>query len=224
MKGKKFIIIAVTLCLGIFLGTLAPYQGKANSNVLLASVDWVNSQLSGVNSKISQLESTISSQQAEINSLKEAIENGEYDGGSEDELPSTVYVSVSSATIHSGALDSYKVVATKIKGTELSVVDSHESTSGLWYRVQVTSSLYGWINSGDVSTSEVPKPTSVKIKSDTTLHRGALSSYAVVADLKAGSTHDFISTFVNDLGEEWYNIELSNGTRGWVKAAYCEVQ
>ena len=165
MKKAKKILVAGTLTFGIGTGVfLSTPQGiDAASNVVLASVDWVTSQLKPINSKITNLEKQVANQQKEIDQLKAQLsQNDQTPPPSNEEpgeIPNTVYISKSAATIHSGATKDYKTIATRTKGSSLKVIDSFNSASGLWYRVELSSTLKGWVHSGDVSTTKVAADT-----------------------------------------------------------------
>ena len=105
-----------------------PQGIDAASNVVLASVDWVTSQLKPINSKITNLETQVANQQKEIDQLKVQIHKKNPTPPPSNEVPvvtpNTVYVSKSATTIHSGATKNYKTIATRTKGSSLKVVDS----------------------------------------------------------------------------------------------------
>lgn len=232
MNRSKKIIAAGVLTVGLGAGAVisTPQVMKASSNVVLASVDWVTSQLNPMKTKITELESKISSQQQEINNLKAQISqpgttpppvvtppvNGD--------LPSAVYAK-GTVNIHSGATKDYKVVATRASGSSLKVIDSHKSATGLWYRVELSSTLKGWVFSGDVSVS---KPANGEKQVVTTgevyLRKGATTSYAVLETLPKGTTLKYISTFTNSKSEIWYNVETAAGVKGWVSGTLSEVK
>jgi uncharacterized protein YgiM (DUF1202 family) len=231
MKKYKKLIVAGALTVGIGAGAVifTPSGMNASSNVVLASVDWVNSKLNPVNSKISTLESKLNSQQATITKLQQEINklkgsNDSVATPSNSGTPSIVYVSKSSIKVHSGATRSYKVVATKSKGTSLKVIDSFKSSSGVWYRVSLSTTLKGWVYSGDVSTKKTSQPTKVVIKENVNLRKGATTGYPSVQLLSKGTTLKYISSFKNNKGETWYNVETSSGKRGWIKSTYGEVK
>jgi uncharacterized protein YgiM (DUF1202 family) len=232
LKSKKTVAaLAITVGLATGIGMSVPSSSSANSNVLLASVDWVKSQLSPVNNKISQLEQTVQSQQSQINQLKEQIESGNTggdtgSGNNETELPSTVYTTKNNVTIHSGATRDYKVIATKSSGSSLKVIDKYTTSLGLWYRVELSSTLKGWVYSGDVSTSKPGNyvPSQVITKSEVNIRSGATTSYSIIDTLSGGTTLKYIQSFKNSLGETWYNVEMSNGDRGWIISSLAEVR
>jgi uncharacterized protein YgiM (DUF1202 family) len=219
-KGKN-VIIASAIAFGVGIAAFNPISINASTNVVIASVEWVQSQLNPINSKISQLESKINSQQQEINNLKLQIANGTVT--QTPSLPSTIYISSTTATIHSGATKSYRIVATSNKGTALKVIDTHQSTSGLWYRVQVSTSVAGWVFSGDASTTAVSKPTSVVTTASVNIRSGATVGYKVVKTVPNGTTLKYIQSFTNSSGETWFNVEIS-GTRGWMVSNLGEVK
>lgn len=236
MNKTKKLLAAGSIALGIGVGALlfSPQAMNASSNVILASVDWVTSQLNPINSKITSLESKINAQQKEIDSLKSQLANGgtpttpttpppATENPPKDEHPSTVYVKSSSATIHSGATRKYKVIATKSSGSSLKVVDSFNSSSGVWYRVEVSPGVLGWIFSGDVTTSN--KTGSTVITTDVVnLRSGATTSYKVLETIPNGTTLTYLQSFKNGNGETWYNVETSAGVRGWIHSDYGEVR
>ncbi|WP_227937236.1 SH3 domain-containing protein [Alkalihalobacillus deserti] len=221
---KRFIITLSVLSVLFFVALSVPTKSDASSNVVLASVEWVQSQLNPVKDKVNQLESTIKKQQDEINSLRQALESGNPVTPAPS-LPSQVFVNKPSATIHSGATRNYRVVATRVQGDSLNVIDTHTSSSNdTWYRVNVSSNLNGWIHSGDVSLSQVTVPTQAVTTTNTVVRRGATTDYASVESVSRGTTLKYIGSFTNNNGELWYNVETSRGNRGWVISTHAEVR
>ncbi|MGN7175954.1 peptide-binding protein [Paenibacillus sp. FSL R5-0490] len=227
MSRTKKLIAAGALTLGIGAGAVlfTPNAINASSNVVLASVDWVTSQLNPMKSKITELESKLASQQQEINNLKSQIGNPTTPPA-EGQLPSAVYVTKSSVNIHSGASTDYKVVATKAMGSSLKVIDSFKASTGLWYRVELSSTLKGWVFSGNVSIDKpsTAAPSQVITTGDVHLRKGATTSYGVIQTLPKGTVLKYISTFVNSKGETWYNAQTSSGVKGWVFGGLSEVR
>ncbi|AIE61370.1 SH3 domain-containing protein [Bacillus methanolicus] len=231
MNRTKKIVVAGALALGIGAGAymFTPKGINAASNVVLASVDWVTSQINPMKTKIADLESKVASQQQEINNLKAQLSQigNPTTPPANGQLPSTVYTIKSSVTIHSGAARSYKVVATKPAGSALKVIDSFNNPStGLWYRVEISSTVKGWVFSGDVSTSKpsASGPTQVITTGDVQLRRGASDSYSTIQLIPKGTTLKYIQTFVNAKGETWYNVETSSGVKGWILGSLGEVR
>lgn len=229
MKRSKKVIVAGMLALGIGSGAVlfTPKDMKASGNVVLASVDWVTSQLNPVKSKITALESKLAAQEQEINNLKAQIGNTTNPPTTPPtgQFPSVVYAK-GTVSIHSGATKGYKVIATRTAGSTLKVIDSFTGSAGLWYRVELSSTIRGWVYSGDVSTTKPTStvPTQVVTTGDVYLRRGATTSYPVIETLKAGTTHKYISTFENSSGEKWFNIQTASGNKGWVFSGLSEVK
>jgi uncharacterized protein YgiM (DUF1202 family) len=232
MKRANKILAACTLSIGVGAGAMlfSPTGKDAASNVVLASVDWVNSIVTPINTKVTTLETKVSTLQSQVTSLQQQINNLKTGSGSMTTnpavIPSTVYVSKSSAYIRSGATTNYKILATKTKGTALKVIDSFTSAAGLWYRTPVSSTVNGWIYSGDVSTTKVVyTPTSVVTTGVVNIRRGASTSYALVETIqKAGITLKYVTSFTNSNGEVWYNVITPSGKKGWMTANLGEVK
>lgn len=228
MNRSKKLIVAGVLTLGIGAGAIisTPQAMKASTNVVLASVDWVTSQLNPMKTKITNLESTVASQQKEINNLKEQLSQIGTPKPPTGELPSAVYAAKATVNIHSGASTSYKIVATKTKGTSLKVIDSFNAATGLWYRVELSATVKGWVFSKDVSIDKPGEigPTQVITKGEVHLRKGATTGYAIIQTLPKNTTLKYISTFTNSKGEIWYNAETSAGVKGWVSGNLCEVK
>lgn len=242
MKKYKRIVAAGALSVGIGAGAIlfTPAGMNASTNVVLASVDWVNSQLSPVTSKLSTLESKVNTMQSKITTLESqnAAQQKEIDsleaklgGGTTTPpppttgtLPAYVYPNKSSVTVHRGADRSYAVVATVTAGQTIKVVDSFKASTGTWYRVQLSSTLLGWVYGGDVSTT---KPTSTEKTVTTTdnvyIRRGATTDYESVALVPKGTVLKYLGSFKNGDGETWYNVETSTGVRGWMFSGLGQV-
>ncbi|MFC7373044.1 SH3 domain-containing protein [Fictibacillus iocasae] len=220
MKRFNKLVIAGALGAALTASTLSP-AAKAESNVLLASVEWVNSLINPLQSKVTSLEAKVAQQQSEINALRTAIQNGAQPPAA---VPSQVYVSPSTVKIHSGAATSYKVVSQKVKGDLLAVSGKYDASTGIWYLVKTSSTGTGWIFSGNVSTSQVAKPTSVVAKAKLTMRKGAASSYGVVAYIASGTTVKYVGSFSTSTGELWLNVQNASGQRGWILNANCEVK
>lgn len=229
MKRSKKLLAVGMLTLGMGSGAVlfTPKGMNASGNVVLASVDWVTSQLNPVKTKMTDLESKIAAQQEEINTLKAQIGNTTKPPTNPPagQLPAVVYAK-NSITIHSGASKNYKIVATKPAGSSLTVIDSFTGAAGLWYRVELSSTVRGWVYSEDVTTTKpaTTTPTLVVATVEVNLRKGATTGYPVIETLKAGTSHKYISTFVNSAGEKWYNIQTASGNKGWVFSGLSEVK
>src|SRR5690348_5205494 len=138
MNRSKKAIIAGAIAVGIGSGAVLFTPGGSNAagNVVLASVDWVTSQINPMKTKMTALETKLASQQQEIDSLRAQINNNPpATPPTEGQLPSVVYTVNASAPIRSGASTNYKIIAAKPKGTALKVIDSVKISTVVWYRV-----------------------------------------------------------------------------------------
>lgn len=229
----KKTIASVSLAAGIGVTALlfVPAPSNANTNVVLASVEWVNSLINPLQSKVTSLETKIATQEQQIRELQAAISSGGNIPAPtpvppSTELPSTVYTEKSGVTVHSGATRNYKVVETLSANKGLKVIDRHNGVDGLWYRVEVSASTKGWIYSGDVTTTKPSNyvPSQVIAKETINIRSGATTSYRVVETVVKGTSLKYLGQFKNAYGEVWYNVSMPNGKKGWVLSTLTEVK
>lgn len=211
------------LGVGITFGALTTGT-SAESNVLLASVEWVNAQINPMKTKITALEAKVAQQQTEIDRLKSSGSTGGTTTTPTTAMPSKVYVKSSTAKLYSGASTGYRLVAEKPYGSNLSVVAQYKASTGLWYRINLGNNLYGWVNSGNVSTTAVASPTTVITKTTVKIRRGAGTSYAEVATVSSGTNLKYLNSYTTSTGELWYNVQTASGIRGWMHSAYGGVK
>lgn len=235
MKKKILTTIGVVLGLSFLIAINTPASTKANSNLLLASVDWVQSQLNPLNSKVTTLEKKVAEQDAMIKQLQKAVSEGGTvippipstpDTPTPGTLPSVVYTNTGSVKVHSGATRNYKVLATFTANKSLNVIDQHGTGANLWYRVEVSSTVKGWVHSGDVTTTKPSNvtPSSVITKEAVNIRKGATTSYASIELVVKGTSLKYISSFKNAKGETWYNVQSPKGNKGWVLSTLTEVR
>ncbi|MEI4769577.1 SH3 domain-containing protein [Psychrobacillus sp. FJAT-51614] len=235
MKKKFLATLGVVLGLSLLVSINIPTSTKANSNLLLASVDWVQAQLNPINSKVTALEKQVSEQAVLISQLQKAVSEGgsvvvtppttpnPTEPGS---LPSVVYTTSSSVKVHSGATRDYKVLATFGANEGLTVIDQHKSASGIWYRVELSATVKGWVFSGDVSTTKPTSyiPTNVITKQAVNVRKGATTNYASIELVAKGTSLKYLGSFKNVSGETWYNVQTAKGNKGWVLSTLTEVK
>ncbi|MCD7034463.1 SH3 domain-containing protein [Metabacillus sp. GX 13764] len=210
--------IALVFGAGLLVGgAAAPLAStSAASNVVLASVDWVNSQLNPQKDRITKLESDVAS-------LRQALEDT---STSIPTLPSQVYVKSLSADIHSGALYSYRVVSSGALSQSLKVTQQVTAADGKFYRVEYAPNQFGWIAAADVSYSAVAAPSSVIVKTSASVYSGAnTKDYKTVGTVTKGQQVKYLGTFKNSkTNEVWFNVQLSNGKAGWLQSQNGEVK
>ncbi|KZE64224.1 hypothetical protein AWM68_14080 [Fictibacillus phosphorivorans] len=213
------------LGVGVIFGSFATGT-SAESNVLLASVEWVNAQINPMKTKISTLETKVAELQTEVERLKTTGSTGgtTTPPPTTVALPSKVYVKSTTAKLYSGAATSYKLVAQKPYGTAMNVVAQFKASTGIWYRINLGNNLYGWVIASNVSTTSVASPTSVTTKASTNIRKGAATSYAIVKTVPSGTVLKYVNSFTASNGDLWYNVETSAGLRGWMAASLGEVK
>lgn len=233
MKKKFLATIGIVLGLSLLLTITVPSSTKADSNLLLASVEWVQAQLNPLKTKVTALEKQVAEQDAIIKQLQKAVAEGgsvvtpppttENPGTG---LPATVYTTSNNVKVHSGATRDYKVLATYGANKGLTVIDQHTSASGIWYRVEISSTVKGWVFSGDVTTTKPTNvvPTQVITKQAANIRKGATTNYASLELVAKGTSLKYLDTFKNANGEIWYNVQTAKGTKGWVLSTLTEVK
>lgn len=232
MKKKFLATIGAVLGLSLLISINIPSSTKADSNLLLASVEWVQAQLNPIQTKVTSLEKQVAEQKVLIEQLQKAVAEG---GGVvtppttptvPGDLPSVVYTTTNSVKVHSGASRDYKVLATFGANKGLTVIDQHKSTSGVWYRVEISATVKGWVFSGDVSTTKPTDyiPTNVITKQAVNVRKGATTNYASIELVAKGTSLKYLGSFKNASGETWYNVQTAKGTKGWVLSTLTEVK
>jgi len=232
MKKKLLATVGAVLGLSLLLTINTPTSTKADSNLLLASVEWVQAQINPLQTKVTNLEKQVAQQDVVIKQLQKAVA----EGGSvvvtpppttnpSTETPAVVYTTAS-AKVHSGATRSYKVLSTIAANKGLTVIGEHKGADGIWYRVEVSVTVKGWIFSGDVSTSKPGNfvPSKVITKEATNVRKGATTNYKSIETVAKGSSLTYLGSFKNANGETWYNVQTAKGNKGWVLSTLTEVK
>ncbi|WP_391207993.1 SH3 domain-containing protein [Psychrobacillus sp. L4] len=238
MMKKKFIgAIATILGLSLIVSMFIPTSTKADTNLLLASVEWVQAQLNPLQTKVTALEKQLTEQEAMIKQLQKAVAEGgnvvvtpptttpSVPDASTDS-PKVVYTSASSVKAYSGASRDYKVLATFGADKALTVVDQFKSATGLWYRVEISATAKGWVFSGDVTITKPTSsiPSNVVAKQAVNVRKGATTNYQSLELVAKGTTLKYLGSFKNANGETWYNVQTAKGTKGWVLSTLTEVK
>lgn len=233
MKKKFLGVLATILGLSLIVSMFIPTSTKADSNLLLASVEWVQAQLNPLQTKVTALEKQLAEQDVMIKQLQKAVAEGgnvnvtpPTTTNPSTDLPKVVYTSASSVKVHSGASRDYKVLATFESDKALTVIDQFKAATGLWYRVEVSSTVKGWVFSGDVTTNKPTSyiPTNVIAKQAVNVRKGATTNYQSLELVAKGSTLKYLGSFKNASGETWYNVQTAKGTKGWVLSTLTEVK
>ena len=128
------------------------------------------------------------------------------------------------SNMRSGATTSYKIVQTIPAGTSLKILDSFTNAKKeVWFNVEYKGKK-GWVRSDLFVLSAVggETATSKKVVNQTTIHKGATKSYAVVATAKPGTTLVVHQEFTNAFKEKWVQVTYATGKKGWMLASAFE--
>ncbi|WP_277585995.1 SH3 domain-containing protein [Psychrobacillus antarcticus] len=232
MKKKLLATVGAVLGLSLVLTFITPTSTKADSNLLLASVEWVQAQLNPLQTKVTTLEKQVAEQDVIIKQLQKAVAEGSSvvvtpptTTNPPTETTAVIYTKAS-AKVHSGATKNYKVLATIAANKGLSVIGEHKGADGIWYRVEVSATVKGWIFSGDVSTTKPVDfvPSKVITKESTNVRKGATTNYKSLETVAKGSSLTYLGSFKNANGETWYNVQTAKGNKGWVLSTLTEVK
>ncbi|MGD6817052.1 hypothetical protein ACQCVE_08295 [Metabacillus sp. 113a] len=208
MKKMKIALVfgAGIVAGGVFMPIAS---SSASSNLVLASVEWVTSQLTPLNNRVANLEKEIKN-----------LENSNV----KPSLPSTIYVKTPVGDILRGAMEHYSTLTSAPMGQALTVKDQFISSDGRYFLVTYNGKT-GYIADWEVSTSAVKKPTSFVASKTAPVLRGADSSYRQKGIVNAGQTVQYLNTFKNSsTGEVWIHVKLPNGVDGCVKLSNGEVR
>jgi hypothetical protein len=209
---KKVLGAIILLLIGFSLGTVTTNNAKADSNVVLASVEWVLSKFTPIEDKVNQLEQRVTN-----------LENGE--------TPPVFYsaVVVNKATpAYKGASTSYSSFFTAPAGLVFSYNSTYKNsvTGETWYIVKFSDGRLAAVKSADTSLLSTA-PTSISkvfITNTAAVKRGAAASYETIYTASTGETLVYNSTYTNSVtGEKWYIVKTPSGKYGAVLATFAEV-
>lgn len=129
----------------------------------------------------------------------------------------TGYSTGDSVRIRSAASTSATILTTVNKGQSFKVIG--ESTNG-WYNVELSNSTKGYISAQYVSfTPPVTTPqtrTGYSTRDNVRIHSAASTTATILTTVNKGQSFKVIGESKNG----WYNVELSNGTKGYISAQY----
>ena len=129
----------------------------------------------------------------------------------------TGYSTGDSVRIRSAASTSATILTTVNKGQSFKVIG--ESTNG-WYNVELSNGTKGYISAQYVSfTPPVTTPqtrTGYSTGDNVRIRSAASTSATILTTVNKGQSFKVIGENANG----WYNVELSNGTKGYISAQY----
>ncbi|WP_082820790.1 SH3 domain-containing protein [Fictibacillus phosphorivorans] len=130
----------------------------------------------------------------------------------------TLYVSQHNLAVRKGASNVYPTIATLKQNQKVTIIDEHNSSSGKWYRLKLSSKSFGWVPAKHLSPQQI-KATKITVKVTSAIVRsGASTTYKKVSTLPKGKSFNVIDTFINSKNETWYRIEYSKKRYGWISS------
>lgn len=136
-------------------------------------------------------------------------------------------VTTSVLNVRSGIGTHYSKIGKLSKGTQVNI---HDTQSG-WHKVNLSNGSTGWVHGDYVSVSgESSTPStggaqeSVSNKygtvntSSLNVRSGAGTNYSRISSVRYGEQYNIVGSLSG-----WYQIDLKNGTTGWVSGQYLNV-
>lgn len=132
------------------------------------------------------------------------------------QIGSYVYSSQNGVDVRKGATDSYPSVSKLSLNQKIKVVDHFVPAGGKpWLRVQVTSSLLGWVPADSVSETEgINKQLYISVDV-ANLRSGPSLSHAVVDQAKKGVSFTATAQEKDSKGDIWYRLSTSSNSVVW---------
>jgi hypothetical protein len=214
---KKVLGTVILLLVGYSIGTITTKDAKADSNYVLASVEWVLSKIDPMDQKINQLEQRVSS-----------LENGQDPSVPSPPIQYSSVLVTNSTAVKKGASSTYGNFFIAPQGTILSYNSTYTNsiTGEKWYIVKLSDNRLGAVTAKDTSLqTQTPSSFSkILITKTTEIKRGASASYETIYTAATGEKLDYSSTYVNSIsGEKWYIVKTPNGKLGAVLSTFVEV-
>ncbi|EDL64366.1 hypothetical protein BSG1_08761 [Bacillus sp. SG-1] len=129
----------------------------------------------------------------------------------------SLYISVDVANLRSApSLDSLVVDQTS-KGTHITAVREEKDSNGnTWYNA-LYNGQFIWAHESVVTDSTIKLNTTINIRTQRGIMRsGATYQYPVKRTISYSDRVTLLSEFINSSNEKWINVQLQDGTKGWV--------
>ena len=131
--------------------------------------------------------------------------------------------------LRKGAGLSYDVILTMAKGSTVTVLDNSNKE---WAKVKTSTGVQGWCSkeyltfSSSPTPTPTPKPTPTPtpekkyVRTTTALNfrTGSGMNYSVIRTLPSGT----VLTVLNDSNDDWFQVQDSSGTKGYVSTEYVQ--
>lgn len=133
------------------------------------------------------------------------------------EIGTYVFSQQNGTAVRKGATVSYAVATSLSQNQKVKVIDHfvHKNGEG-WLRVQVTSSLAGWLPANSVSTNESLNLTLYISVDVANLRSGPSTNDTVVGQAKKGTTLVAQKSETGGDGKQWYQVLTTNNEIAWV--------
>ncbi|MGG3804417.1 N-acetylmuramoyl-L-alanine amidase [Metabacillus fastidiosus] len=130
----------------------------------------------------------------------------------------TSYYLTQYGNVRTESQNSADVLLSLSKGSAIYVVNYlTNDVNELWYQVKLEDGQLGWINAKFVTGDVVYINQTLKAGTKNTyVYWGAMNHYKKLAHIKEGTNVKVLYEFINSNNEHWYNVELSNKTKGWI--------
>ncbi|WP_113930708.1 SH3 domain-containing protein [Bacillus sp. P14.5] len=129
----------------------------------------------------------------------------------------SLYINVDVANLRSQPSLNSLVVTQATKGTQLTAVkEQRESNGETWYNALYNGKLI-WVHESVVAASSIKLNTTINIRTQRGIVRsGATYQYPVKRILSYSDRVTLLAEHVNSSNEKWINVQLQDGTKGWV--------
>ncbi len=132
----------------------------------------------------------------------------------------TGYSTGSNVRVRKAASTSAAILATLSRGQAFTVIGDAQNG---WYQVQLANGTKGYVSAQYVSFTKPSTPTTrtgYSTGSNVRVRKTASTSAAILTLLQRGQTFTVIGNAQNG----WYQVQLANGTKGYVSAKYVRLK
>ncbi|MEC2077871.1 N-acetylmuramoyl-L-alanine amidase [Metabacillus fastidiosus] len=135
-------------------------------------------------------------------------------------LPDYIFVKSKDAVARRGALSDYRVVDSLPTNEHLKVIESFiNKNNELWYRVELSSTLAGWVSADDISRD--PKVDMTYYLGEYGNVRTEAQNFAdAITPLSKGSAVYVVDHLINDANELWFQVKIEDGQLGWINSKF----
>jgi hypothetical protein len=210
---KKIVALCAALFIG-FIGGVFTTKSEAASNVLLASTEWVLSQINPMKDRITTLENQVS-QLSNGNTNPQVPVQGVSD-----------VVTTASTPVRRGASSTETIFFTAPAGTALSYSSTYTNsvTGEKWYIVKLSDGRAATVlaSKSSISLNGISTYTNIVTIKSTPARRSASPTGIVYTTLPVNSVVKYSSIYTAPNGQKWYIVKLNDGRAAAVIATDAE--